>query len=207
MRHQGQLTEWNDERGFGFVKPDQGGSRVFVHIKDFSNRQVRPIGGELLTYEVTVDAQGRSRGTNVAFASVRAASSRSVSMPGPGQVSLVFMAIFLGFVAGAVGIGRLPPLVLIAYGGMSIATFLAYRFDKSAAAYAQWRVSESSLHLLALLCGWPGAMLAQRILRHKTKKRSFQWFFWSTVTLNCSVLVWLLTPSGARVLKWLAGSL
>jgi uncharacterized membrane protein YsdA (DUF1294 family) len=78
---------------------------------------------------------------------------------------------------------------------------------QSASQTGQWRTTDSSLHLLGIMCGWPGAMLAQKTLCHKTKKQSFQVVFWFTVMLNGGALVWLLSPSGARVFKWLAGTL
>jgi uncharacterized membrane protein YsdA (DUF1294 family) len=58
--------------------------------------------------------------------------------------------------------------------------------------------------MIALLGGWPGALLAQKLLRHKSKKQSFQVVFWATVLLNCGVLGWLLTSKGAVVLRSIA---
>lgn len=114
------------------------------------------------------------------------------SMPGPGPISLIFTSVFLGFVVGAVIVARLPLIVPLAYCGMSVATFLAYMSDKRAASNGQWRTAERSLHLLGLLCGWPGAMFAQKILRHKTQKQSFRAVFWVTVMINCGALAWWL---------------
>ena len=71
---------------------------------------------------------------------------------------------------------------------LSIVTFLVYAFDKFQARRGGWRVSESLLHILALLCGWPGAMLAQHWLRHKTVKQPFRQFFWLTVLLNLALV-------------------
>ena len=88
-------------------------------------------------------------------------------------------------------------LVLFTYLGASILTFLTYMFDKSAARSNQWRTPERTLHLLGLIGGWPGALIAQKLLRHKTKKLSFRVVFWTTVLLNCSGLVWLLSYSGS----------
>ncbi len=64
---------------------------------------------------------------------------------------------------------------------LSIVAFLAYRSDKRRAQAGDARVPESTLHLLALAGGWPGAFLAQRTFRHKTSKASFQLVFWVTV--------------------------
>ena len=58
---------------------------------------------------------------------------------------------------------------------------MAYWRDKRAAEAGRSRLPESTLHLLALLGGWPGAFLAQRMFRHKTAKLSFQFVFWSVV--------------------------
>jgi cold shock CspA family protein len=65
MRFKGTLTEWNDDRGFGFIEPAEGGSRVFCHIKAFDVRVRRPIAGDKLTYEVSKDAQGRLNAVKV----------------------------------------------------------------------------------------------------------------------------------------------
>ena len=70
----------------------------------------------------------------------------------------------------------------------SVATVVAYGVDKSAAEQHRWRVKESTLHLLALLGGWPGAFIAQRMFRHKSRKPSFQAGFMVTVVLNCVAL-------------------
>jgi uncharacterized membrane protein YsdA (DUF1294 family) len=66
----------------------------------------------------------------------------------------------------------------------SSASFIAYGVDKSAAGTTRRRMRESTLHWLAVVGGWPGAMLAQRVFRHKTQKKSFRRVFWITVIVN-----------------------
>ncbi len=60
-------------------------------------------------------------------------------------------------------------------------TFLAYACDKFFAQRDSWRIPEAMLHLMSLLGGWPGAWLAQRLLRHKSRKVSFRIVYWLTV--------------------------
>jgi uncharacterized membrane protein YsdA (DUF1294 family) len=88
----------------------------------------------------------------------------------------------------------LPVLVLGLYAMASIAAFAAYAFDKSAAKNGRWRTPERTLLALGLIGGWPGALLAQRVLRHKSRKISFQLSFWASVMLNCGALIWLFAP-------------
>jgi len=64
---------------------------------------------------------------------------------------------------------------------VSAATYWIYAVDKRRAEAGSWRISEAQLHLLELLGGWPGAFLAQRRLRHKCSKGSYQMMFWLIV--------------------------
>ncbi len=206
MRYQGKVTDWNDERGFGFVTPNGGGPRVFIHIKSFSNRKRRPVGNELVTYELTSDTRGRPQGVNIAFVRNRSLPPPRTTAPGPGVMALSFAFVFLAFVTGAVAAGKLHFLVLVAYFTLSCVAYLAYAFDKAAALQKKWRTPENTLHLLSFLGGWPGAMLAQITLRHKTQKQSFQFEYWVTVVLNCAALGLLQSPTGMRILKSIVGA-
>lgn len=71
---------------------------------------------------------------------------------------------------------------------MSLACFVAYGWDKRSAANGSRRVPEQTLHILALLGGWPGALLGQRHFRHKTKKLSFLIVFWCVVVLHVAIV-------------------
>jgi len=75
---------------------------------------------------------------------------------------------------------------LIYFFAISLLTFLIYAFDKAAARKRHRRISERTLHLLSLVGGWVGALLAQKLLRHKTVKQPFKRIFWYTVALNIS---------------------
>ena len=90
-------------------------------------------------------------------------------------------------------------MILWCYLAMSMITFLMYAFDKTAAKDGARRTPEDMLHCLSVIGGWPGALIAQQALRHKSKKRSFRIAFWMTVFVNCSVFAWLLTPEGSGV--------
>ena len=67
MRQQGRLTEWNDDRGFGFITPRDGGTRVFVHISEFPRDKRRPMKFDLVGYDIDKDDRGRLRGTQVQY--------------------------------------------------------------------------------------------------------------------------------------------
>lgn len=97
--------------------------------------------------------------------------------------------VFLVVVSTLALLGYLPLFLLAVYVLMSLLTLGFYFFDKNAARAGGWRTPESTLHLLAVLCGWPGAMFAQQRLRHKTQKQSFRVIFWLTVVVNCTGLV------------------
>ena len=90
------------------------------------------------------------------------------------------------------------PVIPIAYVIMSLIAYVADAADKAAQQQGTWRTHESTVHLLAVLGGWPEAMVAQQRLRHKSRKRNFRTVFWLTVIVNCSGLLRLLSPEGAR---------
>lgn len=89
-------------------------------------------------------------------------------------------------------------ILLATYAVLSATTFAVYAWDMSAARGGRWRTPEFTLHLLSLLGGWPGALAAQRTLRHKSRKLSFQIVFWLTVIVNCCALLWLLVALGSH---------
>lgn len=85
-----------------------------------------------------------------------------------------------------------PAVLLLAYLAMSVIAYATYARDKSAARAGRRRTPEKTLHLVALLGGWPGALLAQRRLRHKSSKASFLFVFGVTVVVNLVMLGWLM---------------
>jgi len=71
---------------------------------------------------------------------------------------------------------------------MSLVCFIAYGLDKRQAANGGRRVSERTLHLMAFLGGWPGALIGQRQFRHKTQKVPFRVVFWIVVVLHVGIV-------------------
>ncbi len=98
------------------------------------------------------------------------------------------LALLLLIIAPALALWRsTPPRLLPWIAGWlalaSLVTFAFYAWDKRRAVRNEWRTPEKILHLCALLGGWPGAFLAQRLLRHKNAKASFQIVFWLVVVI------------------------
>jgi uncharacterized membrane protein YsdA (DUF1294 family)/cold shock CspA family protein len=201
-RYEGKISSWKDDQGFGFITPNGGGPAVFVHIKSFGSRGKRPQGNEIVTYDLTMSDKGLPRAENVAY--VRARHSRA-GAPGEGPFPLIAAAAFLLFIAAAVLTGKLPLIVFGLYLCMSGLAYIVYALDKSAARNNQWRTKESTMHLLGIAGGWPGAILAQQIHRHKSKKQSFQSVFRITILANCAALGWLVSPSGSSLMRTLIG--
>ncbi|MCY2965362.1 MAG: cold shock and DUF1294 domain-containing protein [Planctomycetota bacterium] len=195
MRHQGRITNWKDDKGFGFITPDAGGRAVFVHISAFSNRNRRPTENDTVTFRPDTDPQGRPRAAEVEFVGETPQfTPEQKSLRGAIAVATVFLAI----VAVLVVLKKIHALVLGLYGVASIVTFCAYGFDKSAARKGNWRTAETTLHLFGLVGGWPGALVAQKLFRHKTSKHSFQITYWITVIINCGVFAWLVSSESSR---------
>ena len=71
---------------------------------------------------------------------------------------------------------------------MSLACFVAYGVDKHRAVTGGHRIPEHTLHAMAFLGGWPGALLGQRQFRHKTRKLSFRIVFWAVVLAHVGLV-------------------
>ena len=225
MRFQGSLVQWNDERGFGWIEADGGGERIFVHISAFTPRppaEQRPKNGQRLEFSVGVE-DGKKRAQQVAWGPVArpqartpeqrrapaAAAARGRSNPrsapsGGWHASSGFsygaLLVWLVLMLGCAVVWSVPRWLWLGYAGLSIVTFLTYWQDKWAAQKGNWRTPEKTLQMLALAGGWPGAVLAQQWLRHKSSKTSFQLQFWCMVLLNVAGVLWLLSPYGRHLL-------
>ena len=112
------------------------------------------------------------------------------------RIKIGGMLLFLVLVAAGVISERLPLFTIVTYLSVSIITFIAYARDKSAARDGRWRTKESTLQLLALCGGWPGAIIAQQSLRHKSQKLSFRIGLWCMIALNSAGFIWLISPQG-----------
>ena len=226
MSRLGRIEKWNDDKGYGFVRPleSQAGAdaqRAFVHIRAIARAGRRPAVGDLLRYDVERDAKGRLNAVDVAFVNASAmrakaqakADAATAARTRRGAGARQMAGLRRGLAAGAAvallggaWFGFWPVLVPLVYAAMSLLAFLAYRHDKVAAERNHRRTPENTLHLLDLLGGWPGGLLAQQVFRHKSSKASFQFAFWITVLLNCAALAWLAHAGRLDALQraWLA---
>ena len=194
MRYQGKLIEWHDDQGYGFIQPLQEGQsdkKIFLHIKSFKNRGPRPLSGVMLEYDVALDSKGRLNAQQVAYVSRKAAKVPAKTAKQSLQIkSQYYIWLIIGYFAFVLALSmtaQWPWWGVLAIAAMSVLTYAIYAMDKGAAQHNAQRIPEKNLHLLALLGGWPGALLAQQNLRHKSIKQPFQKVFWFTVVMN-----WLL---------------
>lgn len=189
MEQQGVLRSWNDDKGFGFIHADK--RDYFIHIS--SVRGERPLQGETVLFVAGTDEKGRLRAESMRSTGTQATAAQQTSNSRHRQRPLTasnlkrsLSILVTACAIPAVGAWQafqhnavLWPLLL--YIGMSLLSILQYWRDKQNAQTGQWRTPEKQLHAVELLGGWPGALLAQQLLRHKTQKTSFQVVFWLIV--------------------------
>src|SRR3569623_1385181 len=166
MHNTGTLIRWNDARGFGFIA-GAGGELVFVRINAFPKGSRRPSLREAISYE-------------------RAALTHTGS-----TATAINLLLICGWALAAAA-GKLAHALPLLYALASAAAFTAYAVDKSAARRGRPRLPENTLHVVSLLGGWPGALAARRLLRHKLRKPSFRRMFRFTLLLHGGLLGCLL---------------
>ncbi|MFQ3234516.1 MAG: uncharacterized membrane protein YsdA (DUF1294 family) [Paraglaciecola sp.] len=112
-----------------------------------------------------------------------------------------YLLIYLLLVAlpGSYYLGYTPLLLALMYVLFSAVTYSVYAKDKVAAQKYEWRVPEKTLQLLALCGGWPGAIVAQQHLRHKTQKFSFRLVFYIALVVNVAVFAGVHSQQGANI--------
>ncbi|MEZ2903910.1 DUF1294 domain-containing protein [Acinetobacter terrestris] len=201
MRDQGRLVEWFDDKGYGFIQPnDASKDRVFLHIKDFARQGPRPIVGCALEYTVLLDGDGRFRAQQVRY--LKASQTQKI-LPKPKNVNgqqqklkpmqIACCAYILALAVFTI-LGMLSGMVLLFISIMNALTYWLYAQDKEAALLGNRRIPEQTLHILSFLGGWPTAWLAQEKLRHKTQKQPFRKIYFCTIALNILLILWLISP-------------
>ena len=89
-------------------------------------------------------------------------------------------------------------IAIVGYIGLvsvtSCAAFILYGIDKRRAGTITRRIPERTLHLVAFAGGWPGALLGQRVFRHKTRKIPFLIVYWLLAAFHVVIVlvVWKL---------------
>lgn len=201
MRYQGKIVEWNADKAFGFVLPNAGGRKIFIHLNEFPQRRA-PLVGSLITFEIGLDAARRSCAVRAEFVVApgqrRAREQLQEARTARAGVSLWLAVLWAAVVVALTLFGHYPSKLLLAWVVINVLTFALYAMDKTAAENGNWRTPEARLHLFALAGGWPAAAYAQQKFRHKTTKESFRFAFWLTVVLNIAVMLWLASRYGVH---------
>lgn len=193
-RTEGKICSWNDDRGFGFITPHDGGEKIFLHISAFGNRTRRPMVNDSVTFRVAYDKQHRPHAERVTYSGGDAGNGKSLNL-----IRAMVIATSYGFLVYGLAVkGRLPLPMIYVIAVASFLAFVLYAWDKFSATRSLQRTSESTLHILGLVGGWPGALIARHLFRHKSSKQPFIRTFWITVVLNSAAVTWLLTPEGQR---------
>jgi uncharacterized membrane protein YsdA (DUF1294 family)/cold shock CspA family protein len=197
VRLKGKLIKWDEDKAFGFIAPNGGGDHVFIHKTALSNRKRTPQINDVITFSISKDQQGRYCADAATFTGEKLKKKQAKQVS---KFPIYLSTIFLILITATSLLGYIPKNLVLVYFGASVITYLAYAFDKSKAQRGAWRTPESTLHMFALVGGWPGAAIAQQFLRHKSQKKEFRVGFWFTVLANSAALAWLLSPGGSDLL-------
>ena len=215
MNREGTIVRWEADRVFGFVRSPSTPADVFFHIRDYRGGSTVPTEGMQVRYEeIHVGGKGpRAMAVMpVGYVDPRRPPPPEVHRRAPGgkrppppphvavemQAMLLLVPAYAAALVWAAWTQRLAVPVALAAPLLSVLTFYLYWRDKFAAQRNAWRTPENTLHAASLLGGWPGAWLAQRLLRHKSAKESFRQVYWTTVALHWALLALYLYSTPGR---------
>ena len=170
----GRVIEWHADKGFGWLQ--FGDKRLFLHRRDFSRFHHLPRVGEEIRFNWGLDKNCRPCAQN-AF-QVREVTN--VSLLGLCLLGALLVLPACAWQQTGWEMWKLAAYVCV----LSWIAYAAYASDKRKARANAWRTPEAYLHLLELAGGWPGAWVAQRRLRHKCSKRSYQFMFWMIICIH-----------------------
>ena len=201
MQFEGIIKSWNDDRGFGFIAPAHGGQQIFVHVRAFKPGSGRPQLNRRVIFEVKLSRQGKKHAKNVEMVRATSVSRKAGARPPArrGIASLFAIPAFVLLYVTLSVIWHVPSWFATLYLAASLVCIVVYAIDKAAAVAGRRRVSENTLLALGLLGGWPGALIAQQALRHKSSKAAFRSAFRSTVVVNVAAFVVLNSPFVSRL--------
>ncbi|MHA7680384.1 DUF1294 domain-containing protein [Cupriavidus sp. PET2-C1] len=190
MKKAGRIKSWHADKGYGFIDIHADVKDIFFHVTALRHRAVQPKPGDRVTFELGKGKDGRLQATNVSILGTPKGQGQGQRQASQAHLlPAVTAAAALMAIAGGALSGYLPRYAGLVSLVMSAVAFLAYALDKNSAKHDAWRTPEARLHFLALCGGWPGALAAQHLLRHKNRKQEFQLVFWGTVALNLGALV------------------
>ncbi|MGR9046084.1 MAG: cold shock domain-containing protein [Gammaproteobacteria bacterium] len=100
----GTLKTWKDDRGFGFIKPDDDSNDIFVHISAFDSTSRRPWKGDVIYYQIQQDKGGKIKAVNARIEGEtveKSTGTRKFVYIGAG---LIVLALLAGLVARYLGL-------------------------------------------------------------------------------------------------------
>ncbi|WP_394145596.1 DUF1294 domain-containing protein [Vibrio atypicus] len=187
MAIQGTISEWDHHKGYGYIAVDDQEAQVRFHLFDFEAFGHPPRLRDRVQFRLAKDAQGEIKAVHV---------ERKFVFNFPLAVAIWFLSTMVA----SVFLLNFPPIVLIIALAISTVTYLVYAVDKQAQHTGGMQIPDVCFHVLNLLGGWPGAMLAQSVLHHKYNNIGFKLLFWLSMAANITFYCWTLTYQGSLVL-------
>lgn len=193
MKQSGELVQWNDDRGFGFIAGDDG-VRYFVHITAIARIVNRPRAGDRVSFSVGKGKDGRPQAKGVAIAGANPRPTRDVLQRGlpvearPLDWRAAVAGLMVLLLLGGIALGQMPWEAGLIYAVMGAVSLVMYGLDKNFAEQNRWRISEATLLGVDLFFGIIGGLAGQAVYRHKTRKSSY---VGTTIVLAGVHLLWL----------------
>lgn len=75
----GALKTWKEDRGFGFISPDDGGKDIFIHISALKGTSRRPVTGDVIYYQSTRDNRGKYKAINAYIEGVEILEDKTIT--------------------------------------------------------------------------------------------------------------------------------
>lgn len=184
---QGKFVSWDQAKGFGFIRHQAYKKDIYINQRELNNPSKPPLIGSKIQF-VCISKGQQIWAVDAAKYKQHHAYQRKLLL----QIILALVWLIGLFTAGYWH--YLSPNFALYYLACSGITFIAYGVDKNAAKKGRWRTKEKTLQLLALIGGWPGAIIGRHWFAHKRQKLSFRVIFWLAAIINIIAFVFILEP-------------
>jgi cold shock CspA family protein len=91
----GVLKTWKEDRGFGFIKADDGGKDIFIHISALKAVSRRPTTGDVIYYQIGKDNRGKYKAINAQIEGVSIVEDKAEDLLNPSRIKKATIAVVL----------------------------------------------------------------------------------------------------------------